>query len=479
MTVARIIRSVPRHRPLATVRLFAALIIYSCGSQPLSAHSSLLLGSLRLADGKIMDAGHAAIAFATGAVLGAAGMLYAWHIAEKKRKQVAIAHGQHQHAHGQHKRTRRLGQSSLHVPVLGMGGASLGDLYRKISDATALGALQTAIDCGIGFYDTSPWYGVGLSEARIGLSLHRVPRSSFKMQTKVGRYLVPDRTCVGGSKLGWIGGYHFDIRYDYSGGAFERQLEDSLQRLGLGYVDSLVIHDLEPGNFGGDLKCAHSHLETLRSSGFPALQRMRAAKRIASFGAGVNIDENGEDPAQKREWNRMYVRQVLHMHEADRGGDGCERGVDFLLIANLLSLLTHEAISLGILTQCAAQGVTLIVGGPFSTGILATGADPPDGSVPFFNYQPASDAVRDRVRAITAVCEAHGVPLIAAALQYPLRFAGVSCVIPGGKTAEEVESNVSMMNLRIPPELWLALEADGLLPEVPTPGPCIGGRGAC
>ena len=292
--------------------------------------------------------GHAEIAFTAGVVLGAASVFYAWHFAGKERKPLRIKLLK---THGQHTQYRRLGPSNLTVPVLGMGGASLGDLYRKISDATALGALQAAVDAGIGFFDTSPWYGVGLSEARIGLALHRVPRSSFCLQTKVGRYLVPDGACVGGTKLGWIGGYHFDIQFDYSGAAFERQLEDSLQRLGLGYVDSLVIHDLEPGNFGGDLEVTHSHLQTLRASGFPTLQRMRAEKRIASFGAGVNIDENGEDPQAKREWNRQYVREILYMHEAAHGGSGTqggdrERGVDFLLIANLLSLLSHEAISM-------------------------------------------------------------------------------------------------------------------------------------
>ena len=116
---------------------------------------------------------------------------------------------------------------------------------------------------------------------------------------------------------------------------------------------------------------------------------------------------------------------------------------------------------------CAcAQGVTLIVGGPFSTGILATGADPADGSTPYFNYLPAPELVRARTRSIEAVCTAHGVPLIAAALQYPLQFAEVSCVIPGGKSAREVESNVAMMNVAIPKGLWIELRAKGLLPEL-------------
>ena len=146
-----------------------------------------------------------------------------------------------------HAATRALGKrSGVRVSVLGQGGAPLGDLYRKIDDGTALGALAVAHDAGITYYDSSPWYGVGLSEMRCGLALHRVPRSSFVFQTKVGRYLVPDPAAKNGTSVGWLGGLHMGVRFDYSAAALERQLEDSLQRTGLGYIDSLVLHDCEP-----------------------------------------------------------------------------------------------------------------------------------------------------------------------------------------------------------------------------------------
>ena len=235
-------------------------------------------------------------------------------------------------------------------------------------------------------------------------------------------------------------------------------LADSLQRTGLGFVDSLVIHDLEPTPHRTEtddgVSTARKHLETLESSGFAKLQSLRA-RGVKAFGAGVNIDEDGEDPRIKREWNREYVKRLLAWRHTTGGG------IDFLLLANMHSLLTHEAEDLGILDECYKHGVGIVIGGPFSSGILATGADPKDGSVPKYNYQPASDGIRERVRNIEKVCLSHGVPLIAAALQYPLRHPAVCSVIPGGAGAAEVASNVALMNVEVPEAMWAELVGEG------------------
>ena len=359
----------------------------------------------------------------------------------------------------------------MEITVLGQGGASHGDLYTKLDDDSALHTLSAAHAAGISFFDTSPWYGVGLSECRFGLALHRLPREELQVQTKVGRFLVPDPRGMNGVPMAWIGGMHNSVTFDYSGPAIERQLEDSLQRTGLGRIESLVIHDLEPtphldkerGDDG--IRTATRHLEELKhKGGFATLQRLRRDGKILGFGAGVNIDENGEDPEKKRAWNRAYVDALLAMpEEAKEGGAALpgSRGLDFLLIANMHSLLTTEAADLGILDKCSRAGVSLIVGGPFSSGILATGADPRDGSVPYYNYQPATDDVRERCRKIERCCESHGVPLIAAALQYPLRHPAVACVIPGAKSEAELASNVELMNVAIPDQLWRDLQDRG------------------
>lgn len=139
-----------------------------------------------------------------------------------------------------------------------------------------------------------------------------------------------------------------------------------------------------------------------------------------------------------------------------------------MLLANMWSLLNFEAHD--IFAQCAANDIKVIVGGPFSSGILATGADPADGSCPFYNYTPADSDTRARCREIEAACTKHGIPLIAAALQFPLLHPVVSCVIPGGKNPREIESNIEMMNVNIPVQFWYELQQGGLLPlDCPLP----------
>eukprot|EP00939_MAST-03C_sp_MAST-3C-sp1_P004182 g4182.t1 len=352
----------------------------------------------------------------------------------------------------------------MDVQVLGCGGASLGDLYVKISNAQALGTVEAAYTSEIRYFDTSPWYGLGLSEARMGLALHDKPRRSFVMQTKVGRHLIPDPDAKNGTKVGWIGGFHNTIRFDYSAEGFERQLSDSLQRLGLGYVDSVVIHDLEPTPRAGTekekIERAEADLSTLIRSGWQWLvkERGRSGGRLRAFGAGMNSHEDGEDPAAKRRWNRRYLNALLKLH-------GEKGKFDFLLLANMFSLLNHEAWDDGILQDCQKAGVSVVIGGPFSSGILATGADPPSGKAPYFNYQPATVAVRARTRRLEALCKRHSIPLIAAALQFPLLIPCVCSVIPGGKSCEEVRSNVRNMNVAIPKAFWVEAEAAGFVPK--------------
>ena len=385
----------------------------------------------------------------------AAIFLLARRVSAKKKHPVAIV------AAETHTSTRGLGVAKVPVTVLGMGGASIGDMYVKISNAQAVQTLEAAHAHGVTFFDTSPWYGVGLSEARFGIALHSVPRDSFFLQTKVGRYLVPDSDGVNGTKLGWIGGFHFGIRFDYSKEGFQRQLEDSLQRTGLGRIDSLVIHDLEPTPRNGTqeekIELAMQDLRVLEKSGYDYLVAQRAAGKILTFGAGVNSNEDGEDLRLKREYNKMYVNKLVELHKT-RGE------IDFLLLANMWSLLNFEAFEDGIVQLCSKNGISVVVGGPYSSGILATGADPEHGGVPYYNYMPADNTVRERCRRVEQVCKRFGVPLIAAAIQFPLLHPSVCSVIPGGKSKWEVDSNVKNMNFPIPLALWYALRNEGLLP---------------
>jgi D-threo-aldose 1-dehydrogenase len=361
-----------------------------------------------------------------------------------------------------HKTKRRINEN-LNVTVLGMGGASLGDLYIKITNIQAVKTLEAAYNRDINFYDTSPWYGVGLSEARFGLTLHDVPRNSFILQTKVGRYLIPDRKCQNGIPVGWIGGFHFNIQFDYSANAFKRQIEDSIQRMGLGYIDSIVIHDLEPTcrvgiNYNEKTNLAKSDLTILLDSGYDYLIEQRHLGNIKAFGAGLNSNEGNEDLTLKREWNKYYVQQLLQLHKKGKS-------IDFLLLANMFSLLNFEAFEDGILDICLKNDISVIIGGPYSSGILATGPDPSNGSIPYYNYSKASDSIRQRCRKIEKICNSFSVPLIAAAIQFPLLHPSVVSVIPGGKNEWEVNSNVDNMNIEIPNDLWKELKKNHLLPK--------------
>ena len=368
-----------------------------------------------------------------------------------------------------HTRERRLGTTyETQVTVLGCGGASLGDLYVRTPHAQAVATVERAAASGIRFFDTAPFYGLGLSEARMGLALQRFPRDSFVLNTKVGRTLVPDRAPLGGDAKpgGWRHGAHFTYRFDYSGAGFRQQHADSLMRTGLGRVDTLVIHDLEPvAHKGGDDPTgearAATHLEVLRASGFDELCAMRGEGTIVAFGAGVNAAEDGEDAREKVMYDRKYVGEIFKMGDARPDG----RGVDFLLLANLYSLLNHDAHTSGILDECQRRGVRVVVGGPFSSGILATGADPPDGQTPYYNYQPAPPDVRDRCRAIEKLCAKYRVPLAAAALQFPLGHRAVASVIPGAKSPEEMAMNMEHLKVEIPDAFWDDLLAAGLLPR--------------
>jgi D-threo-aldose 1-dehydrogenase len=360
-----------------------------------------------------------------------------------------------------------------------MGGASLGDLYTKISNANALATVERAFELGIVMFDTAPWYGLGLSEARVGLALHDKPRNTYVLNTKVGRFLVPNRTSHP-RDVGWAGGHRNEVCFDYCGTAITRQHEDCLQRLGTGSVDSLVIHDLEPLNFPDangapsveNAKRELAKLLDLDTGGFKRLEEMREAGEIQAFGAGVNAAERGECPKAKAEWNRHYVEVLLaQSRRKTMAADAPRAGLDFLLLANMYSLLNWTALETGILDACQAAGVSVVVGGPFSSGILATGADPGEGHTVYYNYQPADSDVLEHTRRIEAVCAQYSVPLVAAALQFPLGHPAVVCVIPGAKSVAEVESNVDCMNWDIPMSFWDALKAESLIPRnAPVPG---------
>jgi D-threo-aldose 1-dehydrogenase len=336
--------------------------------------------------------------------------------------------------------TRPLGRTGVQLSQLGFGGAPLGDLFVRMTEADAQATLQAAWESGIRYYDTAPWYGRGQSEHRFGRFLYQRPRGDFVLSTKVGRVLKapahPERFETGF----WSGGLHFDHVFDYSYDGIMRAFEDCLQRLGMNRIDLLVIHDLDIWHHQVEPKVA-AYLGQLATSGWRALEQLRTAGVVKGVGAGIN--EMGMIP------------RFLDLVD-----------LDFFLLALRYTLMEHDTLDAE-LPYCERRHVGIVIGGVFSSGITATGAVP--GAK--YNYADATPEVMDKVRRIEAVCQRHGVPLAAAALQFPFGHPCVASVIPGGIKPEHVTSNVGHMRHDIPGELWAELKHERLIrQDAPVPG---------
>src|SRR6516225_5899517 len=169
---------------------------------------------------------------------------------------------------------RRVGKTRLKVPQLGMGGASLGDMRQSISEVQATATLEAAHAAGVGYFDTSPWYGNGKSELRFGHVLRTKPRDSFAISTKVGRVHGRPANPDTYRHPGWIGGLPFEPRFDYTRDGVLKSYEMSLARLGLNRVDALLIHDLDPRHQKSEAGVA-ARLEQLDGGGYQALADLK------------------------------------------------------------------------------------------------------------------------------------------------------------------------------------------------------------
>lgn len=326
----------------------------------------------------------------------------------------------------------RLGQGGLSFTEIGMGTAPLGNLYRAISDDDAYAVLERAWQAGVRYYDTAPLYGLGLSETRLNRFLRDKPRDDYVLSTKVGRLL---EACAPEDRIGV--GKWFDVParreiYDYSYDGVMRSIEHSLERLGVHRIDILLAHDIDVPNQGSRAN-VNAKVDQLMAGGYHAMERLRNEGVIRAFGAGVN------------EWE---VCQQL-----------TERGdYDLFLLAGRYTLLEQEALN-SFLPLAQSRGIGIIIGGPYNSGILATG--PREGS--FYNYDPAPQDILDKVTRIQAVCQAHGVRLVDAAFQFPLLHPCTVSVIPGGQGLEEMDSNITAASADIPADLWAELKAEGLM----------------
>jgi D-threo-aldose 1-dehydrogenase len=324
---------------------------------------------------------------------------------------------------------------------LGLGCSPLGNLHHAVSDQTARATVDAAWDLGMRLFDTAPYYGLGLSERRLGDALRERPRNEYVLSTKVGRLLQPDnRPDLATSRHGFVTPMPFSVTHDYSYAGVMRAFEASLHRLGLGRIDVLLVHDLGQATHGADNA---RHFATFADGGYRALDELRAAGDVCAIGLGAN--------------------ETAVMDAAMAVGR-----FDCFLLAGRYTLLEQQPLD-GFLPRCQAHGAAIILGGVYNSGILATGTR---GGPALYDYAPAPPPIVARVARIEALCQAHGVPLPAVALQFALAHPAVAAVIPGLGDPAMVARTHALHATPIPAALWHALKQQGLIdPRAPVPAP--------
>jgi D-threo-aldose 1-dehydrogenase len=335
---------------------------------------------------------------------------------------------------------RRLGRSQVEVTALGLGGAALGNLYAAVSEKDAVSTVSAALEQGIRYLDTAPAYGYGLSERRIGTALTESARDDVVIATKVG-WRLEAADSDGGWGI-WADTPSLRAVMDFSPRAVKDSIEGSLRRLGVERVEILWIHDPdEAASAGGRDPDAPSHFHEAMESTYPILDRMRGEGTIGAIGVGLSQSEMLCEFAEAGEF-------------------------DVFLLANRYTLLEQDPLR-DLLPLCERKGISLVIGGAFNSGILATGAV--EGAR--YDYGPAPADVLEKVKRLEAVCARLRVPLAAAALQFPLAHPAVASLIFGARTAAEVGANCRLAALELPARLWSDLKDEGLLdPAAPTPG---------
>jgi D-threo-aldose 1-dehydrogenase len=333
---------------------------------------------------------------------------------------------------------RRIGRTELTASLLGFGSAPLGDLYARLDDATALATVDAAFRAGVTLFDSSPFYGHGLAEHRLGTIFRRHDRDSFVFSTKVARIYRARRSNDGPNHGDWVGGFPHQAEFDYSYDGTMRAFEQSLLRTGLDRIDILLIHDVDVWTHGPE--AFPQRFREAMDGAYRALDDLRSQRVIRAIGAGIN--------------------------EADTAARFARAGeFDCFLLAGRYTLLEQGALD-DFLPLCEKKGIGILLGGVFNSGILARGAK----GDPAYNYKPAPLAIRERVTRIEEVCAENGVALATAALHFAAAHPVVASLVIGAVTPDEVARNATSLATPVPSGLWSDLKTAGLIrADAPTP----------
>ena len=322
---------------------------------------------------------------------------------------------------------RQIGTTGVSVTALGLGGAPLGGLFTPVGAENAVRTVRHGYELGIRFFDTAPLYGRGKSERFYGQALSDYDRDSYILSSKVGRVLDLNDAATHEDDI-YVELPPYDVVFDFSRDGVLRSIEESLQRLGLDRLDIALIHDPD------------DHWEQAITEAYPTLAELRSQGVVSAIGAGMN---QWEMPAR-------FARE----------GD-----FDCFLLAGRYTLLDHSGLE-ELLPLCEEKSVSVILGGPYNSGVLASDLGP---DTTYF-YERTPPEVLETAKRIKAVCDRHDVPLKAAALQFGLAHPAVSATIPGPRAPDEVSENLAMASFDTPPDLWAELKSESLIPaEAPTP----------
>ncbi|MFC8454459.1 aldo/keto reductase [Kitasatospora sp. NPDC057223] len=324
---------------------------------------------------------------------------------------------------------------------IGFGTAPLGNMFRAIPDEEAVATVQAAWDQGIRYFDTAPLYGAGLAEIRLGEVLAQQPRDEFVLSSKVGRVVLDEVEDPAARQLGEKGalfehGRPNRIVNDYSADATLRSIEDSLKRLRTDRLDIVWVHDVAQDFYGDEWINVY---ESARTGAFRALTRLREEGVIKAWGLGVNKVEP--------------LEMTLDLDEPRP---------DAFLLAGRYTLLDHRRALQRLLPAAAEQGVDIVVGGPYSSGILAGGSH--------YEYAQAPDDIVEKVRQIKELAQQYGIGIKAAALGFVLAHPAVAAVIPGATRPGRIAEDLGAVQQHVPQEFWAALREHGIIsPDAPTP----------
>ncbi|MFE4824041.1 aldo/keto reductase [Streptomyces sp. NPDC056704] len=323
---------------------------------------------------------------------------------------------------------------------IGFGTAPMGNMFRAVPEEEASATLNAAWDQGIRYYDSAPLYGAGLAEIRLGEMLSQKPRDEFVLSSKVGRVIL-DEVESSSRDLGEKGSLFAEgrpnkILHEWTADATERSIDGSLQRLGVDRLDIVWVHDVAQ-DFHGDLWIGK--FEEARTGAFRVLSRLRDEGVIRAWGLGVNRTEP--------------IELTLALDEPKPDG---------FLLAGRYTLLDHEHALQRLLPMAQEQGVGMVVGGPYSSGILAGGTH--------FEYQDAPPEVVERVRRIKDFADRNRVSIKAAALQFSLAHPVSAAVIPGATKPSRIAEDLAALHEQIPDRFWRELrEAQLVSPQAPLP----------